>query len=130
MTVHDNLFLADIDECILNDTLCHQVCVNTDGSYFCDCLEGYQLIADTDQCEGIKLYKHDIRIITSNRIEDITIPTHSYYPDVNECEGVNDCQQVCENTMGSYTCSCMEGFTLAEDGRNCTGIVLVLGQAV
>ena len=41
--------------------------------------------------------------------------------DINECEGVNDCQQLCENTVGSYSCSCNEGFTLAEDGRNCTG---------
>ena len=42
--------------------------------------------------------------------------------DIDECEGVNDCQQLCENTVGSYVCSCNEGFTLAEDSRNCTGM--------
>ena len=43
------------------------------------------------------------------------------YIDVNECEGVNDCQQLCENTIGSYDCACSEGFTLAEDGKGCNG---------
>jgi hypothetical protein len=47
-----NLF-ADIDECLLNNTLCQQVCVNTDGSYFCDCMEGYQLMEGTNQCQGV-----------------------------------------------------------------------------
>ena len=52
--VNFSLFVlyADIDECILNNTLCEQVCVNTDGSYTCACMDGYQLIEGTDQCEG------------------------------------------------------------------------------
>ena len=47
----------------------------------------------------------------------------SMYIDINECEGINDCQQECVNVEGSYNCSCMEGFNLADDGRNCTGIL-------
>ena len=43
---------ADIDECSLNDTLCQQICVNTDGDYFCSCMDGYRLIEGTNQCEG------------------------------------------------------------------------------
>ncbi len=42
--------------------------------------------------------------------------------DIDECSTtINNCQQVCTNTEGSYSCSCSEGFTLATDGRNCTG---------
>ena len=41
--------------------------------------------------------------------------------DINECDQVNDCHQECRNTVGSFICSCIEGFTLAEDGKNCTG---------
>ncbi len=41
--------------------------------------------------------------------------------DINECKGVNDCQQLCTNMEGSYSCSCTQGFDLAEDGRSCTG---------
>ena len=46
------MFDIDIDECLLNDTLCEQLCVNTDGSYSCACMEGYQLIEGTNQCQG------------------------------------------------------------------------------
>ena len=44
-----------------------------------------------------------------------------YLADVNECIGAHDCQQDCQNTEGSYECSCREGFTIATDGRSCTG---------
>ena len=46
--------------------------------------------------------------------------------DIDECElkELNDCQQHCTNTVGSFTCSCQEGFTLNADGRNCDGISL------
>ena len=42
--------------------------------------------------------------------------------DLNECLTENGgCRQTCTNTVGSFVCSCNEGFTLASDGRNCTG---------
>ena len=44
-----------------------------------------------------------------------------YFSDIDECDGVNDCQQLCQNTEGSYTCSCSEGFTLNSDNRTCNG---------
>lgn len=44
--------------------------------------------------------------------------------DIDECAVVNDCQQICENTIGSYECRCMDGFTLKDDGKNCTGIIV------
>ena len=43
--------------------------------------------------------------------------------DINECEGANDCQQRCTNLMGSYNCSCQDGFTLNSDGKTCTGML-------
>ena len=42
--------------------------------------------------------------------------------DLNECtNGTHDCHlmAVCNNTKGSYNCSCKEGYK--GDGRNCTG---------
>ena len=43
-------------------------------------------------------------------------------PDLDECaEGVDICDQRCNNTIGSYTCSCGEGYTLNFDGFRCDG---------
>ena len=41
--------------------------------------------------------------------------------DINECEGYNDCHQICTNTDGSYYCSCEMGFTLDTNGLSCKG---------
>ena len=45
--------------------------------------------------------------------------------DIDECSGINQCQQLCINTEGSFTCNCTEGFTLESDERNCTGKISV-----
>ena len=45
-------FPADVDECAMNDTLCDQVCMNTEGGFSCGCMEGYALDAATNQCQG------------------------------------------------------------------------------
>lgn len=42
--------------------------------------------------------------------------------DINECiEGFSTCSQICTNTNGSYTCNCMNGYTLNSDDHLCTG---------
>ena len=42
--------------------------------------------------------------------------------DLNEC-GTNNggCNQTCINDVGSYHCACINGYTLDEDGRECSG---------
>ncbi|KAH8382433.1 hypothetical protein KR009_003504, partial [Drosophila setifemur] len=41
--------------------------------------------------------------------------------DVDECSINNGgCQHRCKNTYGSYQCSCRNGYTLSENGHNCT----------
>ena len=42
------------------------------------------------------------------------------YADIDECAGVNDCQQMCSNTQGSFECSCQHGFLLDDNGKSCT----------
>ena len=42
--------------------------------------------------------------------------------DIDECShGIDGCQHICSNTNGSYYCSCNDGYTLKQDGKNCTG---------
>ena len=44
--------------------------------------------------------------------------------DINECStGVDQCEQACQNTNGSYTCACRDGFRLKSAGLQCEGMV-------
>jgi len=45
-----------------------------------------------------------------------------YVADINECSTLNGgCSQTCTNTVGSFRCSCLTGYTLASDSRQCSG---------
>ena len=48
----------DIDECA-GDSGCNQICVNTPGSYYCNCERGY-LLVNGSQCEGITIHIHKL----------------------------------------------------------------------
>ena len=46
--------------------------------------------------------------------------------DVNECDINNGgCEHNCENTEGSYKCSCLANYFLNRDGHTCTGEFLI-----
>ena len=45
--------------------------------------------------------------------------------DVNECSsnsGKGDCDHFCNNTEGSFQCSCRQGYILQQDGRTCNDL--------
>lgn len=48
----------DIDECEMSESggMCNHTCVNTPGSYECQCNIGYRLLTDGFACEGIALW--------------------------------------------------------------------------
>lgn len=49
------LFIADINECFagsVGNTTCEEVCVNTPGSWHCDCFSGYTILANEISCRG------------------------------------------------------------------------------
>ncbi|CEM01906.1 unnamed protein product [Vitrella brassicaformis CCMP3155] len=84
---------TDIDECLVNSSLCrgpNELCVNTVGSYECQCLPGFTQ-TPTGACQ-----------------------------DTDECAtGQSGCEHLCVNTPGGHRCLCHEGFQLAPDGRHC-----------
>lgn len=54
-----------------------------------------------------------------------------YFPDINECTETtstnqdtpsHDCEHICINQLGSYTCQCRDGFVLDADGRHCNDV--------
>jgi len=47
--------------------------------------------------------------------------------DVNECATQNGgCEHHCENSVGSFTCSCDPGYVLSNNERTCVGKEKVL----
>ena len=38
------------------------------------------------------------------------------------------CQGLCENTLGSYLCSCPEGYSLGSDQRSCVGKFIIMSS--
>ena len=44
---------TDIDECSLNTDNCSQICNNTEGSFTCECYDGYVLEANLITCIGM-----------------------------------------------------------------------------
>ena len=80
---------TDIDECEVIDDLCGDAtCQNTDGSFICQCADGYILLLPTLYC-----------------VDD------------DECTDPTSCDDtaICTNTDGSYSCSCAEGFKMHTD---------------
>jgi len=102
--------LLDIDECEkFSKGGCDHVCTNTNGSYYCSCHDGYVLGNDTFSCIGMCT----TLCMTNNCCYD---------SDINECETDNGgCTQICDNTKGSYDCSCDKEYELTEDKHSCTG---------
>ena len=49
-------FISDIDECAIENGGCDETCINTNGSYSCQCNSGLQLLADMKSC-GCKEYE-------------------------------------------------------------------------
>ena len=43
---------TDVDECLDNNGNCSHDCVNTNGSYHCECPVGYILQSNKRNCEG------------------------------------------------------------------------------
>ncbi|XP_010971235.2 complement component C1q receptor [Camelus ferus] len=125
---------VDVDEC--RDAPCAQECVNTPGSFRCECWVGYEPSGlgegpcwDVDECAPGR----------SPCTQSCTNTEGSFYCsceegyilagedgtqclDVDECGGQegSPCGSLCFNTEGSFRCGCLPGWELAPDGVSCT----------
>uniref|UniRef100_A0A3Q2CE95 Fibulin 1 n=1 Tax=Cyprinodon variegatus TaxID=28743 RepID=A0A3Q2CE95_CYPVA len=129
----------DINECVTEKSPCHrgQICINTVGSYSCqrnsvNCGRGYHLNDDGTRCIGrTENVKLDTTLTASLTCIDLQIRLGVIFTltlfiiifllDINECRHYPGrlCAHKCDNTPGSYKCTCTTGFKLAADGRNC-----------
>ena len=110
--------ILDIDECIeFKDTQCYNngTCVNTIGSYTCNCTLGWGGL----KCETGKLFLSKISIAAREYFIIFYIHSYNYYfgfdfhyvTDVNECLVVPVTNGECINTAGSFLSLCKAGWT-------------------
>ena len=64
---------------------------------------------------------NNLTILNYHYVQMYTTGLHIIIIDIDECSGLNGCQQMCQNTDGSYICSCSSGFFLSPNGKECTG---------
>uniref|UniRef100_H2Z4K3 EGF-like domain-containing protein n=1 Tax=Ciona savignyi TaxID=51511 RepID=H2Z4K3_CIOSA len=70
---------------------CEHTCrTSLGGRAQCVCAKGFELASDLSSCE-----------------------------DLDECAEEASCSQICNNTIGSFVCSCLAGYSLRPDGRTC-----------
>ena len=110
------------------------MCTNTEGSFFCSCDTGYSLDSNRLNCSG--MHMHACKQYDGTYIVHFTLKSHSCskmlliiwnyvcsLADINECLTDNGgCEQICNNTEGSFSCSCDSGYNLDSNRLNCTGI--------
>ncbi len=125
----------DLNECLVFDNLCENgICINTDGSYRCECMPGYTVNLTGIACEDINecLYNNPCGNGTcSNTIGGFLCDCNvGFKPsqdevceDINEClDGTHECAFRCHNLPGSYKCICPKNYQLSPDGFHCIDV--------
>ncbi|XP_035516192.1 adhesion G protein-coupled receptor E5 [Morone saxatilis] len=132
---------VDADECDETPGLCgkYAKCMNTEGSYYCNCLHGYihdkkmvNFTAIVGQCQDYNECTNQVSICgqggnCSNQIGSYICNCHFGYTknsDQGPCIDINECTEAenkkenlcgvkgtCKNVNGSYLCKCPKGYT-------------------
>ncbi|XP_042178990.1 fibrillin-2b isoform X2 [Oncorhynchus tshawytscha] len=122
----------DMNECLDNPGVCQNgVCINTDGSFRCECPFGYNLdytginCVDTDECSIGNPCGNGT---CTNVLGGFECSCHEGFEPgpMMTCEDINECSLNpllcafrCVNTFGSYECMCPSGYVLRDDHRMC-----------
>ena len=125
---HEGHLCADIDECSKSSS-CHTnaTCINTEGSYMCSCNFGHRGDGKTcrvGECDDRRCPSDQKCVsLTSDECECKQGLRYNeaadLCEDIDECLNDHQCDQnaICENSRGSFSCKCTEGFL--GDGETC-----------
>uniref|UniRef100_A0A671K362 Thrombomodulin n=1 Tax=Sinocyclocheilus anshuiensis TaxID=1608454 RepID=A0A671K362_9TELE len=107
----------------LKSAPCEHYCINTDGSYHCECFEGFiQSMEDMHKCKmhcekNICPAECDPNNNAQCSCPDGFLLEEQSCLDIDECDS-GYCDHACENTPGGFQCSCDEGYVL-KDSTKC-----------
>ncbi|XP_033742072.1 fibrillin-2-like [Pecten maximus] len=125
----------DVDECLVAD--CEYECQNDEGSFSCQCPEGFVLMEDGRTCTDIDECETDdggcnVTCVNTLGSFHCACPYPGFLlsndsiscDDVNEClmDDNYNCSQLCYNTEGGAECSCHPGYVLSTDNHTCEDI--------
>ncbi|XP_026174549.1 thrombomodulin-like [Mastacembelus armatus] len=115
---------VDEDECI--SAPCEHTCTNTPGGYKCSCYSGYkvdpkspnkcQLHCGAEECPAECDPNDELECYCPDGYVSEERGDHTFCIDIDECHS-EQCDQLCENTFGSYVCACRPGYTLVGQFR-------------
>ncbi|XP_034735795.1 fibrillin-1 isoform X2 [Etheostoma cragini] len=125
----------DEDECE-RSPCAHGECVNTPGSYICQCPVGFQTTATRTECRDMDECVANGRICNNGRCVNTVGSFHcvcnagfEITADGKNCQDQDEClirnmclNGLCINEDGSFKCICKNGFLLDSSGRMCVDI--------
>lgn len=110
---------------------CEHTCLDVKDGYICSCFEGY--IPDSKEPWRCKLHcaQQKCPLVCDRDMglcycPDGFIKSELFCEDIDECS-MDRCEQECENTFGSFVCSCTEGFVLKDEVKCTSTTPVVLG---
>ncbi|TSO25239.1 Thrombomodulin [Bagarius yarrelli] len=104
------------NDCLLGP--CEHMCNEVPGGHMCSCLSKFrpsrknpercEYYCDSDTCP----------LLSMQKCPDGFIKNETECTDLDECIlNDNNCEQKCRNTVGSYKCSCYDGFMLVNKSK-------------
>ncbi|KAK8739357.1 hypothetical protein OTU49_003594 [Cherax quadricarinatus] len=105
----------DIDECLKENGGCSHLCINLQGTYECECPDGWQLEIPDDYFSYF-----DEEIPNFDVFNDVV---WRKCVDIDECDEDNGgCSHICVNDNGGHRCTCPQGYFLGKDNLTCHDI--------